>query len=65
MNMILPLTNLIHQKIENEIKSYIIEPHINNKTAKDLKIDNTHKLETLLKKEELKKYYEGIDDGEM
>ena len=64
MDMILSLTNLIHQKIENEIKLYIIEPHINNKTAKDLKIDNTHKLEKLLNKEELKKYYEGIQDGE-
>lgn len=61
MEMILPLTNLIHQKIENEIKMYISEPHINEETFKELKIDNTHKLIRLLERDELKKYYEGIE----
>ena len=61
IDMILPLTNLIHQKIENEIKLYISEPHINNETFKDFRIDSTHKLKQLLEREELKKYYEGID----
>jgi len=61
MDMILPLTNLIHQKIENEIKMYISEPHINEQTFKELKIDNTHKIRQLLEREELKKYYDDIN----
>lgn len=64
MDMIFPLTNLIHQKIENEIKFYISEPHINEKTFKELKINNTHKLIKLLERDELKKYYEGIETCE-
>lgn len=64
MNMILPLTNLIYQKIENEIKLYISEPHMNNKTFEELKISNTHQLQNLLNREELKKYYEGIKECE-
>lgn len=60
MNMILPLTNLIYQKIENDIKLYISEPHISTKTFRDLKIDNHH-LNKLIDREELKKYYEDID----
>jgi len=64
MDMILPLTNLIHQKIENEIKFYISEPHMNNKTFEELNISNTHQLEKLLNREELKKYYEGIEECE-
>lgn len=61
MDMIFPLINLIHQKIEVEIKLYIAEPHMRDKTFKELKIDNTHKLNELLNREEFKKYYENIE----
>lgn len=61
MDMIFPLINLIHQKIENQIKMYISEPHMKRETFKELKIDNTHKLKDLLERKELKKYYEGIE----
>lgn len=59
--MIYPLSNLIHQLIENEIKMYIAESHVNKKTYKDFGIDNTHNIDKLLNHLELKKYYDGID----
>lgn len=61
MDMIYPLINLIYQKIENEVKMYIAEPHMREKTFKELKIENTHKLNDLLTREELRKYYEDIE----
>lgn len=60
-NMIYPLSNLIHQLIENEIKIYIAEPHVSKKTYKDFDIGNKHEIDYLLKHPELKKYYDEID----
>jgi len=60
-NMIYPLSNLIHQLIENEIKIYIVEPHVSGKTYKDFKIENTHNFKLLLDNQELKKYYDEIE----
>lgn len=57
-----PLINLIHQTIENEIKSLIAESYYDEKTYKELKIDNTHNLKSLIENENLKKYYDGIED---
>ena len=53
--MIYPLSNLIHQLIENEIKMYIAESHVSKKTYKDFGIDNTHNIDNLLNHLELKK----------
>lgn len=60
-NMIYPLSNLIHQLIENEIKIYIAEPHVSKKTYKDFDIGNKHEIDLLLNHDELKKYYDEID----
>lgn len=60
-NMIYPLANLIHQKIENELKQLIVEPHVSGKTFKDFKVDNTHNLDLLLSNDALKKYYKDIE----
>lgn len=60
-DMILPVVNLIYQKIEIEIKFLIAEPHIRKETFKELGISNTHDLKSLFDREELKKYYEDID----
>ncbi len=57
-NMIYPLSNLIHQLIENEIKIYIAEPHVSKKIYKDFDIGNKHEIDYLLKHPELKKYYD-------
>ncbi len=57
-----PLINLIHQTIENEIKSLIAESYYDEKTYKELNIDNTHNLKKLIENENLKKYYDEIDD---
>ncbi len=59
--MIYPLSNLIHQLIENEIKMYIAEQHIGTRTYEDFHIENTHKIDNLLNHSEFKKYYDGID----
>lgn len=59
-----PLINLVHQTIENELKYLIAESNYNEQTYKDLNIHNTHCLDDLLLRDELKKYYEGIEDFE-
>ena len=57
---IYPIINLIHQTIELELKSLIVDNHINNKTYYDLEISNEHNLENLIKHNSIKKYYEDI-----
>ena len=60
-NYIYPITLLIYQLIENDLKFFIVEPHISGMSFKDFKIENTHNLEMIFKKEELRKYYDEID----
>lgn len=60
-NMIYPVLNLIHQLIENEIKFFIAESHVRDKTYKDFGIGNEHNIDSLLNHSELKKYYDEID----
>ena len=60
-NMIYPISNLIHQLIENEIKFFIAESHVREKTYKDFGIGNEHDIDSLLNHIELKKYYDEID----
>jgi hypothetical protein len=60
-NMIYPISNLIHQLIENEIKLFIAESHVSEKTYKDFGIGNEHDIDSLLNHIELKKYYDEID----
>ena len=62
--VLFPLVNLIHQVIENEIKSLISEAYFDIKTSKELKIDNTHDLKALTEHNTLKKYYYGIEHFE-
>lgn len=59
-----PLINLVHQTIENGLKYLIAESTYNEQTYKDLDIHNTHCLDELLSRDELKKYYEGVEEFE-
>lgn len=59
-----PLINLVHQTIENELKYLIAESYYNEQTYKELNIHNTHNLDELLDRNELKKYYEGVVEFE-
>ena len=61
LNMIYPLSNLIHQRIENELKIFIVEPHVNGNTYKSCKVERTHNLDFLLSHENLKKFYDEIE----
>lgn len=63
-NYELPLINLIHQLIENELKSLIAESWYNEKTYKELGISNEHNLSRLIDRDELKKYYIKIEELE-
>lgn len=60
-----PLINLIHQRIEIELKYLIAESYYNEKTYKNLKINNTHNLDELVERDELKKYYDKIEELEI
>ena len=61
LNMIYPLSNLIHQRIENELKIFIVETNVNRNTYKSCKVERTHNLDFLLSHENLKKFYDEIE----
>lgn len=56
-----PLINLVHQLIENQVKSLIAESWYCEKTYTELGINNEHSLLKLINRNELKKYYDGIE----
>ncbi len=58
--IIYPIINLIHQTLELDLKSLIVDNHIDSKTYTDLGISNEHNLENLIKHDSIKKYYENI-----
>ena len=58
--IIYPIINLMHQTLELELKSLIVDNHIDSKTYYDLGISNEHNLESLIKHDSIKKYYENI-----
>ena len=60
IKIIYPIVNLIHQTLELELKSLIVDNHIDYKTYCDLGISNEHNLVELIKHDRIKKYYEGI-----
>lgn len=62
--MIYPIVNLIHQTIELDLKSLIVDNHIDSKTYFDLGISSEHNLENLIKEDRIKKYYENIPEIE-
>lgn len=58
---IYPLLALIHQLIENQLKMSLIECTNNRKTLKELKVENTHNLKTIVEREEFFIYYDEIE----